>query len=81
MAITRQDGEQKHPSLVIVLVSTGIIVALLVAYAFLVTPEIFYPGDVTVTGTVMAPGVTLSKIVFVNMGCGARTEAYLSQTG
>jgi hypothetical protein len=81
MAITRQDGEQEHLRWVMVLVSTGTVVALLAAYAFLVTPEIFYPGEVTVTGTVTAPGVTLSKIVFVNTGCGTRTEVALSSTG
>ena len=81
MVIKRQTGEQKHPRWITVLFSTGIIVALLAAYAFLATPELFKPGEVTVTGTVTAPGVTLTKIIFVNTGCGTRTEAALSLTG
>jgi hypothetical protein len=81
MAITHQTGEEKRPRRILAIASTGIVVVLLAAYAFLATPETFYPDEVTVTGTVTAPGVTLSKIVFVNTGCGTRTEVALSSTG
>jgi len=82
MAFTRRLGAgEKYPRLILVAVSTGVIVVLLAAYAFLATPELSMPNEVTVTGTVTVPGATPSKIVFINRGCGERTEAAIFATG
>jgi len=81
MATETRIGAEKHPRWILVLISTSIIVALLAAYAFFATPELFIPSQVTVTGIVTAAGATPNKIIFVNTGCGTKTEAAVSATG
>lgn len=72
------DTEKKRAILAVV--STALIIALLAAYAVF-TPGLFKPSEVTITGTVTAPGVILNKIAFTNTGCGTRNEAVISSIG
>ncbi len=74
----RIDSEKKRA--VAAVASATVIFALLAAYAVFVNPG-FKPDRVTVTGTINAPGVTVDKIVFTNMGCGTRTEATVAPGG
>lgn len=67
--------------MIIALLSSVIIIALLAAYAFFITPEIFKPREVTITGTIKASGVALDKITFINTGCGTKSEANVSFIG
>lgn len=79
MALIRQiDTEKKRAILAVA--STILIIALLAAYAVL-TPGLFKPSEVKITGTVTAPGVVLNKIAFTNTGCGTRNEAVISSIG
>ena len=80
MASTRQIGVEKNRA-IMTAISTAVIIALLAAYAFIVTPEVFKPSMVTIKGTVMAPGVTLNKIAFTKTGSGARDESGLFEIG
>ena len=76
---TRQTKEKQK--LIVVTISTGIVIALLAAYAFFATPEAFQPVEVKITGTVTATGATMNKIAFTNTGCGTRGEAQISPSG
>ena len=72
------DTEKKRGILAVA--STTLIIALLAAYAVF-TPGLFKPSEVTITGTVTAPGVILNKIAFTNTGCGTRNEAVIFSIG
>ena len=79
MALMRQiDNEKKRAILAVA--SSMLIIALIAVYAVF-TPGLFKPSEVTITGTVTAPGVTLNKIAFTNTGCGTRNEAVISSIG
>jgi hypothetical protein len=68
-------AERESTKWIVVAVSTTIIIALLAAFAFFATPEVFKPDKVTVSGAISAPSVTPIEIVFINNGCGTRSEA------
>jgi len=55
------------------IISTAIIIALLAAHAA-TTPSLFRPRIVLVTGTIMAPGVVLTKMTFTNPECGTKNQ-------
>jgi hypothetical protein len=74
-------AKRKPSRLIIALFSSLIIIALLAAYAFFITPEIFKPREITITGTITASDVALDKITFINTGCGTKSEANISSIG
>ena len=77
-SIPRNNIEKRYPRWILVTISTVILVVLLSAFAFFATPEIFKPGEVTITGTVSAPDISLNRIVFTNTGCGTKSEAEIA---
>ncbi len=79
MALMRQIDSKKKRAILAV-ASTILIIALLSVYAVFY-PGLLKPGEVTVTGTVTAPGVILNRIAFTNIGCGTRNEAVISSIG
>ena len=80
MALIRQIYTEKKRA-ILAGASTILIIASLAAYAVFFNPELFKPSEVTITGTVTAPGVILNKIAFTNTGCGTRNEAVISSIG
>ncbi len=82
MTITRKSIlKGKNSRLMLAILSSVLIIALLVVYAFLTLPDIFKARTVTVTGTITASDITLDKITFTNTGCGSEHVASISPSG
>jgi hypothetical protein len=73
--------KRKVPRWMVTAISVAVIVVLLGVYAFLTTPSMSRPDEVTVTGTVVASGVGLERITFTNIACGEESVAVISLTG
>lgn len=73
--------KRKKSRLIIAVLSSVLIIALLVVYVFLTSPEMFKPREVTITGTITASEIALDKITFTNTGCGTIHEANISPSG
>ena len=82
MTNTNQSNtKRKKSKLTIAVLSSALIIALLSVYAFLTSPGLFKPSEVTVTGTITASEITLEKITFTNTVCGTQNEANISSLG